>query len=65
MYILDNPFFGIGCGGVLNAAQGTIVSPGYPSGHLHNIECEWIISVPSADRIVLYFNDFQLEQHQK
>jgi len=54
-----------GCGGVLNAAQGTIISPGYPNGHLHNIECSWVINVPSADRIVLYFNDFNLEQHSR
>eukprot|EP00795_Rhopilema_esculentum_P014104 gene14104-5092_t len=50
-----------GCGGVLNAPQGTIVSPGFPNNHLHNLECVWIINVPSADRIVLYFNGFNLE----
>lgn len=58
-------FIAVGCGGVLNAAQGTFTSPGYPNRHLHNIECVWVISVPSADRIVLYFNDFNLEQHSR
>eukprot|EP00794_Sanderia_malayensis_P003246 gene3246-3727_t len=55
----------IGCGGVYTATKGTIVSPGYPNGHLHNLECIWTINVPSAGRIVLYFNDFDMELASK
>ncbi len=58
-------FILIGCGGVYTAPQGNIISPGYPNNHLHNLECVWTISVPSADRIVLYFNDFDMELASK
>ena len=48
------------CGGILKQREGTIVSPGFPFGYPQPITCLWIIRVPSAIRISLKADSFDI-----
>ncbi|XP_041372182.1 cubilin-like [Gigantopelta aegis] len=49
------------CGGRINGARGTIMSPNYPGNYEANSDCEWIISAPVGHYITFSFSAFQLE----
>ena len=40
------------CGGLLNAASGTFQTPNWPETYPNNIDCEWRIQLPDADKVV-------------
>ncbi|KAK5640278.1 hypothetical protein RI129_011089 [Pyrocoelia pectoralis] len=48
------------CGGNLNAERGVIETLGYPESNYITIECEWTITVPQDRRILLEFDDLDL-----
>jgi hypothetical protein len=50
-----------GCGGVLTAPSGDILSPNHPDGYRENVDCEWHIQLPVGERIHLTFLTFSLE----
>ncbi|CDW53687.1 cubilin [Trichuris trichiura] len=56
--------YDVGCGAILNNLHGVITSPSYPDRYLHNMDCVWKISVPSAYRIKISFNSFALEEER-
>ncbi|XP_059488336.1 cubilin-like isoform X2 [Neocloeon triangulifer] len=48
------------CGGVINAPEGEIVSPGYPGSQSKRQICNWVVTVPEGRRIKIEFIDFDL-----
>ncbi|KAK6490308.1 cubilin [Huso huso] len=52
-----------GCGGVFTAPSGEIHSPNYPNPYSVNVDCSWIINVDQGHRVLLTFNDFDIENH--
>ncbi|XP_023335557.1 cubilin [Eurytemora carolleeae] len=50
-----------GCGGLLSQAKGEFRSPRHPESYDVNLNCQWIIRVPPADKIVVEFGQFELE----
>ena len=50
-----------GCGGTFTAPQGILQSPSFPNTYPHNKQCEYLISQPQGQRIVLTFNNFTIE----
>ncbi|CAG0904641.1 unnamed protein product, partial [Darwinula stevensoni] len=52
-----------GCGGETGGAEGSIISPNYPSPYDHRARCEWIIRVNSGSRVRLTFVDFDVDSH--
>ncbi|CAL8142101.1 unnamed protein product [Orchesella dallaii] len=52
-----------GCGGLLTSAVGVFSSPHHPQPYAHDLECDWLIRLPSRDdRINLKFLTFELER---
>ena len=51
------------CGGNYFSSVGVIRSPGWPGPYSHGRECEWIITVPRGQQIMLNFTAFSLENH--
>uniref|UniRef100_A0A4W4F6Q8 Cubilin n=1 Tax=Electrophorus electricus TaxID=8005 RepID=A0A4W4F6Q8_ELEEL len=53
------------CGGTIELNDGDppgyITSPNYPSNYPQNIDCVWIILVPSGESVQLDFEDFFIE----
>ncbi|XP_068942361.1 cubilin [Petaurus breviceps papuanus] len=49
------------CGGNYTAAEGSIISPGWPSPYVHNRQCIYIITQPPGEKIHLNFTQVQLE----
>ena len=49
------------CGGVINAANGTIQTPGFPAEYPHNKNCIWKIVAAPKSTIFLNFTHFDLE----
>ncbi|XP_053662149.1 cubilin homolog [Anopheles marshallii] len=52
------------CGGNFFAASGTIRSPGWPKNYLSNKACEWVITVPAGQQIMLLVYTFKMEKHR-
>ncbi|XP_053408750.1 cubilin-like isoform X2 [Mercenaria mercenaria] len=54
-----------GCGGILNVTDSlqTVISPGYPDGYQHNLDCTWILNSPVGSRIWLNITDINIEAH--
>ena len=61
---INNLFFAA-CGGDLNANNGMVTSPNYPSFHPLDIECIYKITVPAGNKVQLYFRDFNIEAHSR
>ncbi|XP_048237900.1 cubilin-like isoform X1 [Haliotis rufescens] len=51
------------CGAALTGMTGVVTSPNYPNNYPHQRECEWTITVPSGNQILLNFTDFAMEYH--
>ncbi|XP_075972136.1 cubilin [Anticarsia gemmatalis] len=49
------------CGGTLNAEEGVIASPAYPSPYPVNSDCEWIVSTSPGNTAYITFERFDLE----
>ena len=50
------------CGGWTSGPNGTVTSPGYPSGtETGSIECSWTIQVPRGHYVQLTFTELSLE----
>ncbi|VDK85931.1 unnamed protein product [Dibothriocephalus latus] len=49
------------CGGVINAANGTVQTPGYPNEYPSNKNCIWKIVAAPKSTIFLNFTHFDLE----
>ncbi|CAG0894797.1 unnamed protein product [Darwinula stevensoni] len=49
------------CGGVLTEPHGKVQSPGYPDFYPPNAHCKWVIQAPSNRKIILTFDDFNLD----
>ena len=49
------------CGGVIEAAEGTIQSPGYPAPHETLRRCGWYVKVPRGRRVTVNIEDFGLD----
>lgn len=49
------------CGTTLTGNTGVLTSPNYPSNYPNNQDCDWIISAPEGQQIMLNFTDFSLE----
>lgn len=39
----------------------TLRSPGYPSNHPKNVDCEYSVSIPNGGPMGIYFEDFDVE----
>ncbi|KAH0568173.1 hypothetical protein KQX54_019308 [Cotesia glomerata] len=52
-----------GCGGVLTAASGDIISPNYPHVYSRSSECTWKIAVSAGSRVQIIIVDLDLEEH--
>ncbi|XP_058123035.1 cubilin homolog [Anopheles ziemanni] len=52
------------CGGNYFATSGIIRSPGWPKNYLSNKVCEWIITVPMGQQIMLMVRNFMMENHR-
>ncbi|XP_061429676.1 blastula protease 10-like [Lethenteron reissneri] len=52
---------GLVCGGLLNATQGYISSPGYPAAYPNNAHCVWLVQAPPGGTVTLYVEDASLE----
>ncbi|XP_052697133.1 cubilin-like isoform X2 [Crassostrea angulata] len=50
-----------GCGGNFSTPTGTLMSKNFPENYPHNTDCEWLISVEASKRVVLTFQDFDVE----
>lgn len=48
------------CGSRIEAASGTIESPGYPSMKIMPLYCEWFITVPKGRRVTIEVLDFDM-----
>ena len=55
---IDNPE---SCGGDLTDNSGTIMSPGFPNGYDHNMECLWKIMVKENENIIWRFEEISIE----
>ncbi|XP_077970957.1 scavenger receptor cysteine-rich domain-containing protein DMBT1-like [Styela clava] len=55
------PSQSISCGGTLYENNGTIISPNYPENYQNNVDCIWIIHVPSWYNIVFEVDYFYTE----
>uniref|UniRef100_A0A182NM22 Cubilin n=1 Tax=Anopheles dirus TaxID=7168 RepID=A0A182NM22_9DIPT len=52
------------CGGNFFASSGIIRSPGWPKNYLSNKACEWVITVPMGQQIILLVHSFTMEKHK-
>ncbi|EDW26618.1 GL13114 [Drosophila persimilis] len=51
---------GPGCGGQLYNTEGIFTNPFYPDNVRNNSDCRWTIRVPSNNRVLLFFETFNL-----
>ncbi|BFG01859.1 cubilin homolog [Drosophila madeirensis] len=51
---------GPGCGGQLYNTEGIFTNPFYPENVRNNSDCRWTIQVPSNNRVLLFFETFDL-----
>lgn len=56
---------GFKCGGILSASSGNISSPNFPGMYPYNIDCSWLIVVAEGSSILLTFDHFELEYHDR
>uniref|UniRef100_A0A4W3J1X0 CUB domain containing protein 2 n=1 Tax=Callorhinchus milii TaxID=7868 RepID=A0A4W3J1X0_CALMI len=56
---------GVKCGGILSAADGNFSSPNFPGYYPYDIECTWLIVVTEGSSILLTFQHFDLEFHDR
>ncbi|XP_068730010.1 cubilin-like isoform X3 [Montipora capricornis] len=49
-----------GCGSFRN---NTLRSPGYPNNYPRNMDCVYRVPIPFDQKLVIYFNFFELERH--
>ncbi|XP_002071743.3 cubilin homolog [Drosophila willistoni] len=49
-----------GCGGQFYNTEGIFANPYYPENVRNNSDCRWIVRVPSNNRVLLTFEDFNL-----
>ncbi|XP_045482434.1 cubilin [Harmonia axyridis] len=52
-----------GCGGLLSAPSGSIISPMYPEPYNKFTDCHWKISVSAGSIVQIIFTDIDLEIH--
>nr|XP_040240535.2 cubilin homolog [Anopheles coluzzii] len=52
------------CGGNFFATSGIIRSPGWPKNYPSNKVCEWVITVPMGQQIMLLVHSFKMEKHR-
>ncbi|XP_076037420.1 cubilin-like, partial [Oratosquilla oratoria] len=48
------------CGGLIEASEGIIQSPGYPFGYSHRRRCDWHIRGPPGRKITIQFLDVDI-----
>ncbi|XP_017064010.1 cubilin homolog [Drosophila eugracilis] len=51
---------GPGCGGQFYNTEGIFTNPFYPNNVRNNSECQWIVQVPSNNKVLLTFEVFNL-----
>lgn len=49
-----------GCGGVRVGGPGSLVSPGFPNGYAHDLDCVWLLHVP-REKVDLQFVEMKTE----
>ncbi|XP_011637168.1 cubilin-like [Pogonomyrmex barbatus] len=54
-----------GCGSMMTAVTGDIISPNYPEPYSMNAECYWKIAVAAGSIVQLVIIDLDLEEHDK
>ncbi|KAG2458577.1 CUBN protein, partial [Polypterus senegalus] len=52
-----------GCGGVFTAPAGELHSPSFPNPYPPNVDCSWVLNVDRGHRVLLTFNEFEIESH--
>ncbi|XP_053675116.1 cubilin homolog [Anopheles nili] len=52
------------CGGNYFATSGIIRSPNWPKNYLSNKVCEWVITVPMGQQVMLLVHSFAMEKHK-
>ncbi|XP_053323004.1 cubilin [Spea bombifrons] len=52
-------FYQTACGGMLSG-EGTILTPHYPNAYFRERTCEWIITQPEGEVVLLNFNSFDI-----
>uniref|UniRef100_A0A8C4TM96 CUB domain-containing protein n=1 Tax=Erpetoichthys calabaricus TaxID=27687 RepID=A0A8C4TM96_ERPCA len=55
--------FNASCGGVFTAPAGELHSPNFPSPYPPNVDCSWVLNVDRGHRVLLTFNEFEIENH--
>ncbi|XP_077991401.1 protein SpAN-like [Glandiceps talaboti] len=50
-----------GCGGKLKDVSGQFSTPNYPNHYENHSQCSWFIEAPKGYRVIVTFEDFQLE----
>ena len=63
-YMIFGLHTAIGCNGVSNNPSGIVRSPNYPQAYPNNIDCTYVIDIPTStelDRIQIDFRDLRLE----
>ncbi|XP_049544721.1 cubilin homolog [Anopheles darlingi] len=53
-----------GCGGVLTAPKGSIISPNYPFPYGQSTRCSWRITASQGSAIHIVFTDLDMESHR-
>ncbi|KAL7745333.1 hypothetical protein ACLKA6_015352 [Drosophila palustris] len=59
-YIASKAEVGPGCGGEIYNTEGIFTNAYYPQSVRNNSDCRWTIRVPSNNRVLLQFNEFNL-----
>ncbi|XP_054002675.1 cubilin [Hylaeus anthracinus] len=54
----------VGCGGIMTAAKGDIISPNYPQPYNEQADCTWRITVAAGSLVQLIIVDLDLEHTQ-
>ena len=54
MYVID-------CGATLTSSFGTIKSPGFPQNYANNVNCNWLIQLPSGNTVEFSFISLDIE----
>ena len=66
--MLKNPFLSLIdriCGDIFTAASGSFATPKYPLNYPSDTTCLWQVEVPGASKILVEFDNFQLEEGQR
>lgn len=58
-------YLSLGCGSLMNAITGDIISPNYPEPYTANADCYWKIAVAAGSLVQIVIVDLDLEQHEK